>query len=57
MHDGADKLMFDATLTLNDKGECRLKIGEKELDFWQFRKLALEDLLLPAHGVDSHYKC
>lgn len=39
----------EATLTLNDAGECRLKVkdGEriKELEQWQFRQAALQDLL------------
>jgi len=44
VHDEADNLIFDATLTLSDKGECRLKVDGLELESWQFRKLALEDL-------------
>jgi hypothetical protein len=44
VRDKNDKPMFEATLTLNDEGECRLKVGELELEFWQFRRRALEDL-------------
>lgn len=33
-----------ATLTLNDKGECRLKIGNDERESWQFRRTTLENL-------------
>ena len=33
-----------AVLSLNDDGECRLKVGDDELKNWQFRKRALEDL-------------
>jgi hypothetical protein len=33
-----DKVILDATLTLNDEGECRLKVGDKEYELWQFRK-------------------
>jgi hypothetical protein len=40
---GPDK----ATLTLNDMGECRLKINGQEREFWQFRRTALEDLFFP----------
>jgi hypothetical protein len=44
VYNGAiEREMFRATLTLADDGECRLKVGEKEYDPWQFRKLALED--------------
>ena len=35
---------LSASLTLNDDGECRLKIGDKECEFWQFRRRALEEL-------------
>lgn len=42
---GNDRTVFlEATLTLNDEGECRLKVGAEELSLWQFRKRALEDL-------------
>jgi hypothetical protein len=40
-----DKTMFEATLTLNDDGECRLMVNGQEKEFWQFRKLTLEKLL------------
>jgi hypothetical protein len=44
VHDRQDKLKFKATPTLNEKGECRLKVDGKEIELWHFRKLALEDL-------------
>jgi hypothetical protein len=34
----------EATLTLNDEGECRLKVGIEQLECWQFRRRMLEDL-------------
>ena len=37
--------MFDVTLTFNNEGECRLNVNEKERDFWQVRRMALEELL------------
>lgn len=43
VRDGNDKAMMEATLTLNNDGDCRLKVDGKELELWQFRKLALED--------------
>jgi|SRR5581483_421786 len=43
VRDENDKLTIQATLTLNNDGECRLKVADKELELWQFRKLALED--------------
>ena len=44
--DGTGKQFLAATLTLNDECECRLKVGARELEYWQFRKLALEDFLM-----------
>jgi hypothetical protein len=35
---------LDATLTLQDTGECVFKLGREEVGFWQFRKRALEKL-------------
>lgn len=36
-----------ATLTLNDRGQCRLLVDGKELDRWQVLRRALEPLLFP----------
>jgi hypothetical protein len=33
-----------ATLTLDNEGKCKLKVGNNELDQWQFRRMALEKL-------------
>jgi hypothetical protein len=35
---------FSARLTLNNDGECRLLVGEEELDRWQVLRRALEPL-------------
>jgi hypothetical protein len=39
---------FHGSITLNDAGECRLRVKDKdkeiELEFWQFRRRALEEL-------------
>ena len=45
--DGSKRL-FEATLTLDDTGECRLKVNGQEREFWQFRKMALEALFFDA---------
>jgi hypothetical protein len=37
--------MFDVTLTFNNEGECRLTVNGDERDFWQVRRMALEELL------------
>jgi hypothetical protein len=44
-----DVLMFDATPTINDEGECRLKVKGQERELWQVRKMALESLLFGAY--------
>ena len=41
-----------ATLTLNDNGDCRLKVGNQELEQWQFRRKALETLFF-GKGADN----
>jgi hypothetical protein len=33
-----------ATLTINNKRQCRLKVKGEDLEQWQFRKMALEGL-------------
>ncbi len=45
-----DILLLQGVLTLSNDGECKLKIGEVEHTFWQFRKLALEDVLFTSVG-------
>lgn len=37
--------MFDVTLTFDDAGRCRLNVNGEERDFWQVRRMALEDLM------------
>lgn len=36
--------IFTATLTLNEDGECRLRIKDKNYELWQVRHMALEKL-------------
>ncbi len=38
------KLSFNGIATLNNDGNCRLRVNGDELELWQFRKKALEDL-------------
>lgn len=35
---------FEATMTLDNNGRCKFKVGEDELDSWQVLKLGLESL-------------
>lgn len=39
-----DTVIARATVTLNDRGECKLKTDTDELEQWQFRRRALEKL-------------
>jgi hypothetical protein len=48
VRDNDGKLFMTATLTLTNEGECKLKVGDQELDQWQFRRMALENLFFPA---------
>jgi hypothetical protein len=41
--------MFEVAASLSDQGECRLKVNGEDRDFWQVRRLALEDLMF--HGA------
>jgi hypothetical protein len=47
--DDAGKPMFEVTLTFNDAGECRLHVQDQELESWQVRRMALEDLLFRSY--------
>jgi hypothetical protein len=44
VNDKKGNSIFVATLTLNDAGECLVKIKDKECELWQMRRAALEDL-------------
>lgn len=39
-----DKPILEGVVVLGDDGVCRLDVKGERLDFWQFRKRALEDL-------------
>jgi hypothetical protein len=45
VRDWRDQEMFDVTLTFNAEGQCKLNVQEKELELWQVRRMALEELL------------
>ena len=38
---------LSVTLHFNDHGECKLRVGEEEREYWQVRRMALEDLFFP----------
>ncbi len=37
--------MFEVTLTFSDQGECQLNVNGEPRDYWQVRRLALEELM------------
>jgi hypothetical protein len=39
---------FEAMPTINDEGKCRLKVNGVEREFWQVRRMALENLFFEA---------
>ncbi len=41
-------LRMIATLTLNDEGDCRLRVNDETLDRWQVLRRALEPLFFSA---------
>ncbi len=41
--------MFSVTLTFNDQGECKLNVNGEERDYWQVRRMALEDLMFHSY--------
>jgi len=49
------QLLFSGTAVLNNDGECRLRVNGEELELWQFRKKALEDLFftVPADYMNA----
>jgi hypothetical protein len=37
--------MFEVALTFNDRGECQLNVNGEPRDYWQVRRMALEELM------------
>jgi hypothetical protein len=42
---GKDGASFQVTLTFNDQGECMLIVSQEKREFWQIRRMALEELM------------
>ncbi|MGC2794818.1 MAG: hypothetical protein WA899_22565 [Candidatus Sulfotelmatobacter sp.] len=49
VQDDKSNPMFEVTTAFSDNGECRLKVNGEERDFWQVRRMALEELMF--HGL------
>jgi hypothetical protein len=45
VRDDTGNTMFEVTLTFNSEGECKLNVNKEERNFWQVRRMALEELL------------
>ena len=45
VRDGVGSPMFEVTVAFDDDGKCRLSINGEEREFWQVRRMALEELL------------
>jgi hypothetical protein len=43
--DDKNNSLFQVTVAFNDSGECRLHVNEEDREFWQVRRMALEDLM------------
>jgi hypothetical protein len=45
VRDDLGEKMFEVTLAFTDEGRCSLSVDKQERDFWQVRRMALEDLM------------
>jgi hypothetical protein len=39
-----EELLFTADVTLDNEGQCKLRVGDDNLEQWQVRRMALERL-------------
>ena len=46
---GEGNQMFEVTLSFTPDGECKLIVNEEQRDFWQVRRMALEELMFPRY--------
>jgi hypothetical protein len=37
--------LFAVSLSFNERGECKLKVNGEDREYWQVRRMALEDLM------------
>jgi hypothetical protein len=45
VRDDQGSRIFEVSVTFDDAGKCRLKVNGEEREFWQVRRMALEDLM------------
>jgi hypothetical protein len=48
VRDGIGSPMFDVTISFDEAGVCKLIVDGEPRDFWQVRRMALEELLFPS---------
>jgi hypothetical protein len=41
--------IFELRTTFNDAGQCKLHVKDQELELWQARRMALEELMFAGH--------
>ena len=46
---GEGNQMFEVTLNFSLDGKCHLIVNDQQLDFWQVRRMALEELFFHGH--------
>ncbi len=49
VRDDKDDLMFEVALAFSDDGHCRLTVNHEEREYWQVRRMALENLMFPSY--------
>lgn len=45
VRDDQGEALFDVTLSFNDAGECKLNARQQQWEYWQIRRMALEELM------------
>jgi hypothetical protein len=53
VRDDTGTLIFEITVLFNDEGVCRLKVNGEEREFWQVRRMALENLMFPGNQAST----
>ena len=49
IRDDKESPMFDITLAFDDQGQCKLKVNGEDREFWQVRRMALEELMFRSY--------
>jgi hydroxymethylpyrimidine pyrophosphatase-like HAD family hydrolase len=49
VRDDKGETKFEIHLAFSDDGQCRLRVDQKEREYWQVRRMALEDLMFASY--------